>query len=84
MSKLIIVAAIGLAALTGSPVSASHARRHVAACQNMSSGDQGCVRGQQANRFDVYSSDGRLIGRDPDPNVRRSLQDEDALYRNGR
>lgn len=34
--------------------------------------------------MDVYSYDGRLIGRDPDPNIRQSLRDEDWRYRYGR
>lgn len=34
--------------------------------------------------MDVYSYDGRLIGRDPDPNIRQSLRDEDFRYRYGR
>lgn len=33
--------------------------------------------------IDVYSYDGRLIGRDPDPNIRQSLRDEDWFYRYG-
>lgn len=33
--------------------------------------------------MDVYSHDGRLIGRDPDPNIRQSLRDEDWRYRYG-
>ncbi|MEZ5764523.1 MAG: hypothetical protein R3D69_09870 [Xanthobacteraceae bacterium] len=37
----------------------------------------------QYRSMDVYSYDGRLIGRDPDPNIRQSLRDEDWFYRYG-
>lgn len=39
-------------------------------------------RGIRIDSYDVYSYDGRLIGRDPDPNIRMRLQDEDAYFRN--
>lgn len=35
----------------------------------------------RADPYDVYSYDGRLIGRDPDPNIRMRLRDEDAWLR---
>ena len=52
-----------------------------AGCRNLSAGDQACTYRSRGDRFSVYSYDGRLIGRDPDPNVRKSLRDEDARYR---
>lgn len=39
-------------------------------------------RGIRVDSFDVYSYDGRWIGRDPDPNIRMRLRDEDAYFRN--
>jgi hypothetical protein len=41
-----------------------------------------CGRPAQADPYAVYSYDGRLIGRDPDPNIRMRLRDEDAYFRN--
>lgn len=38
-------------------------------------------RGIRVDSYDVYSYDGRLIGRDPDPNIRMRLRDEDAYFR---
>jgi hypothetical protein len=36
---------------------------------------------RHGDRSAVYSDDGRLVGRDPDPSVRMRLRDEDAVYR---
>ena len=85
---LTVMAAVAMAA---TPADAGSAKRHAAhGCRSISIGDQGCPGFQRRSSYDaynstnVYSHDGRLIGRDPDPNVRRSLRDEDALYRWGR
>jgi len=81
--KLAILAATSLL-VAAAPALAGHAnRQHSRAiqCQNLSVGDQECVPGQRADRNNVYSFDGRLIGRDPDANVRMQLRDEDARYR---
>jgi len=75
-------------AMAATPADAGSAKRHAAqGCRHISVGDQGCPRYQRRsgynayNSTNVYSYDGRLIGRDPDPNIRRSLRDEDAFYR---
>lgn len=39
-------------------------------------------RGIRVDSYDVYSNDGRWVGRDPDPNIRMRLRDEDMWYRN--
>jgi hypothetical protein len=39
-------------------------------------------RAIRLDSYDVYSNDGRLIGRDPDPNIRMRLRDDDMWYRN--
>ena len=81
-------AAMATLAMAATPADAGSAKRHAGqGCRNISAGDQGCTRHQRRNAYNaynssnVYSYDGRLIGRDPDPNVRRSLRDEDAYYR---
>jgi len=42
---------------------------------------QECTLAQRADRFNVYSYDGRLIGRDPDANIRMQLRGDDAFLR---
>ena len=84
MRKVLALALLGVSLAAAAPAFAGQARRHVDTCRNVSAWDQQCSRVQRADPYNVYSYDGRLIGRDPDPNIRRSLQDEDAYYRNGR
>jgi hypothetical protein len=43
--------------------------------------DQECSPAQRYDRLNVYSYDGRLIGRDPDPNIRMQLRDDDLWLR---
>jgi hypothetical protein len=83
--KMKYAIAFALALIAASPAMAgSNQRGHWgdrAGCRNLSAGDQACGYGSRGDRFSVYSYDGRLIGRDPDPNIRKSLRDEDARYR---
>jgi hypothetical protein len=39
-------------------------------------------RAVRIDSFDVYSNNGQWIGRDPDPNIRMRLRDEDMFFRN--
>lgn len=80
MKTPLILAAILLAA---TPALAREGHRHYRqSCQNLSVGDQECGRSAARNDpFAVYAYDGRLIGRDPDANVRMRLRDEDARFR---
>lgn len=79
-----IIPIVILAAFVASPAFAGNGKwRNSNArmdCRNLSVGDQDCRRSVQRNGIDVRSYDGRLIGRDPDPNVRMRLRDEDARY----
>ena len=80
--KLGALVTIGLvAAATPALAGGTHRQLRISQCQNLSVNDQECVPGQRADRNNVYSYDGRLIGRDPDPNVRMQLRDEDARFR---
>lgn len=79
-----VLALIAVAALVATPALAAKAKnkhhRHHGAYQRVVPSDW---RHSQ-NRYDpyaVYSYDGRLIGRDPDPNIRQSLRDEDWYFR---
>lgn len=84
MKNLVTVALVGMSVAVAAPAFAGRAKQHVANCRSVSAADQHCSRNQRTDRTDVYADDGRLIGRDPDPNIRRSLREEDAYYRNGR
>lgn len=79
-----VLALIAVAALVTTPALAGKAKHkhphHHGTYQRVVPGDW---RHSQ-NRYDpyaVYSYDGRLIGRDPDPNIRQSLRDEDWYFR---
>jgi len=79
------LALVAAAALVTTPALAGkakqkHHRQHGAYHHRVAPGDWRHSR----NRYDpyaVYSYDGRLIGRDPDPNIRQSLRDEDWYFR---
>lgn len=67
---------IAVAALVTTPALAAQAKqknhRHHSGYHRIAPGSAGDWRNSQ-NRYDpynVYSYDGRLIGRDPDPNIR--------------
>jgi|GWRWMinimDraft_15_1066023.scaffolds.fasta_scaffold19328_2 hypothetical protein len=80
--KLAIFVALGIVATSPALAAGGNASRwHDRDCRNISVGDQACGVSRRADRYAVYSYDGRLIGRDPDANVRMKLRDEDAYFR---
>jgi len=82
-----VLTLIAVAALVTTPALAAQAKQKH---QRLHGGYHRVVPGAASdwrrsnNRYDpyaVYSYDGRLIGRDPDPNIRQSLRDEDWYFR---
>lgn len=81
-TSLILAVALCLAAPALSHAQTNAQTRYGRLICNPSSWNPQCGRPAQADPYAVYSYDGRLIGRDPDPNIRMRLRDEDAYYRN--
>lgn len=83
-----IITAIALAALVATPALAAGGKkkpvRHYHNSYNqMGYGDRQFDRyGRESYTVRSYSGR-RVVGRDPDPNVRQSLRDEDAYFRRG-
>jgi hypothetical protein len=81
-TSLILAAGLLMAAPTLAQAQTNAQTRYGRLICNPSSWNPQCGRPAQADPYAVYSYDGRLIGRDPDPNIRMRLRDEDAYFRN--
>jgi hypothetical protein len=77
----LVVAALAVAATPVLAASSKKPNWPAVPCRGASVGDQECSSAQRYDRANVYAYDGRLIGRDPDANVRMQLRDEDAWLR---
>ena len=71
-----------LAAVVATPATAANTRKKKLRVYQQD--QQLLVQGwrHSRNSWDVYSPDGRFIGRDPSPNVRQRLYDDERI-RNG-
>lgn len=83
-----IITAIALATLVATPAFAASGKKKQIRHYHNSYNQMG-YDGRQFDRYGRESytvrsySGRRVIGRDPDPNVRQSLRDEDAYFRRG-
>jgi hypothetical protein len=79
LMKYILV--ILLAAAVATPATAANTKKKQRVYQQEQQLQAQGLR-HSRNSWDVYSSDGRFIGRDPSPNVRQRLYDDERI-RNG-
>ena len=80
MMKLLSV--LVLAACVATPAAAASAKKKKLRMYQQGYHQQEPGWRHSQNRWDVISPSGRFIGRDPDPNVRQRLRDEDMFFRN--
>ena len=78
LMKYILV--VLLAAAVATPATAENTKKKQRVYQQEQLQAQGLRHSR--NSWDVYSPDGRFIGRDPSPNVRQRLYDDERI-RNG-